>query len=177
LATANGNVPGDSDGNVLLSALAAKYDVGCPLTGASMSRPTRAILALLAVGAVLAGIVWATFQLPAFGGRPGPIVLERIRASKQFHGGHFENTPPYVSNLSFWGELKSYLGHEVREPQFEVRMERIGPRDLARPVPSGLRARWLGHATVLLEIDGLRVLTDPVLSQRASPFGFIGPAR
>ena len=142
-----------------------------------MNRLARAILALLAVGAVLAGIAWATFQLPAFGGRPGPIVLERMRASKQFHGGRFENTPPYVSNLSFWGELKSYLGDEVREPQFEVPVERIGPRDLTRPVPPGLRARWLGHATVLLEIDGLRVLTDPVLSQRASPFGFIGPAR
>ncbi len=142
-----------------------------------MNRLTRAILALLAACAVLASIVWATFQLPAFGGLAGPAVQERMRASKQVHGGRFENTPPYVSNLSFWGELKSYLGDEVREPQFAVPVERIGPRNLARPVPPGLRARWLGHATVLLEIDGVRVLTDPVLSQRASPFQFIGPAR
>ena len=27
---------------------------------------------------------------------------------------------------------------------------------------TGLRATWLGHSTVLLEIDGVRVLTDPV---------------
>jgi hypothetical protein len=140
---------------VQLSALTAKYDVGRPLTGASMNRLKRALLTLLALGAVLAGIAWATFQLPTFGGHAGPILLERMRASKQFHGGRFENTPPYVSNLSFSGELKSYLGDEVREPQFEVPVKRIGPRELARPVPSGLRARWLGHATVLLEIDGL----------------------
>ena len=41
----------------------------------------------------------------------------------------------------------------------------------------GLRAIWFGHASVLLEIDGVRILTDPVLSQRASPFQFLGPER
>jgi L-ascorbate metabolism protein UlaG (beta-lactamase superfamily) len=142
-----------------------------------MKRLAKAFLWLLALGAVLAAIAWAIFQLPTFGGRPAPEVLERMRASKQFRGGRFENTPPYVSNLSFGGEMKSYLGDEVREPQFEIPVERIGPRDLGRPVPPGLRARWLGHATVLLEIDGVRVMTDPVLSQRASPFQFAGPAR
>ena len=30
-----------------------------------------------------------------------------------------------------------------------------------RPVDSGLRATWLGHSTVLIEIGGYRVLTDP----------------
>jgi hypothetical protein len=142
-----------------------------------MNRLTKAVLVLVATGALLAGIAWATFQLPTFGGHPGPALLERMRASKQFHGQRFENTPPYVSNLSFIGETKAYLGDEVREPQFEVPVERMGPAQLDRPVPPGLRARWLGHATVLLEIDGVRILTDPILSQRASPFQFIGPAR
>ena len=35
-------------------------------------------------------------------------------------------------------------------------------RGVARQPQSGLRATWLGHSTVLIEIDGLRVLTDPV---------------
>jgi L-ascorbate metabolism protein UlaG (beta-lactamase superfamily) len=42
---------------------------------------------------------------------------------------------------------------------------------------SGLRITWLGHSTVLIEIDGVRVLTDPVWSERASPFSWIGPQR
>jgi L-ascorbate metabolism protein UlaG (beta-lactamase superfamily) len=46
-----------------------------------------------------------------------------------------------------------------------------------RPVQSGLRATWLGHSTVLLEIDGLRVLTDPVWGERVSPVPFAGPKR
>ena len=47
----------------------------------------------------------------------------------------------------------------------------------ARPPASGLRATWLGHSTVLIEIDGLRVLTDPVWGPRASPSRLVGPKR
>ena len=47
----------------------------------------------------------------------------------------------------------------------------------ARAPASGLRATWLGHSTVLIEIDGLRVLIDPVWGPRASPSRFAGPKR
>jgi L-ascorbate metabolism protein UlaG (beta-lactamase superfamily) len=40
-----------------------------------------------------------------------------------------------------------------------------------------LRVTWLGHSTLLLEIDGHRVLIDPVWGERASPFSFMGPQR
>jgi L-ascorbate metabolism protein UlaG (beta-lactamase superfamily) len=42
---------------------------------------------------------------------------------------------------------------------------------------SGMRATWLGHSTALVELDGHRVLTDPVWSDRASPLGWLGPRR
>jgi L-ascorbate metabolism protein UlaG (beta-lactamase superfamily) len=50
-----------------------------------------------------------------------------------------------------------------------------------RPVfpvePGELAVTWFGHATALVEIDGARVLTDPVWSKRCSPTQFVGPAR
>jgi L-ascorbate metabolism protein UlaG (beta-lactamase superfamily) len=46
-----------------------------------------------------------------------------------------------------------------------------------RAPASRLRATWLGHSTVLIEIDGLRVLTDPVWGPRASPSRLAGPKR
>ena len=36
---------------------------------------------------------------------------------------------------------------------------------------------WIGHATALLQLDGVNILTDPVFSDRASPFSFVGPKR
>jgi N-acyl-phosphatidylethanolamine-hydrolysing phospholipase D len=41
----------------------------------------------------------------------------------------------------------------------------------------GVRATWLGHATVLAEVDGLSVLTDPVFSDRYSASQYLGPKR
>jgi L-ascorbate metabolism protein UlaG (beta-lactamase superfamily) len=40
---------------------------------------------------------------------------------------------------------------------------------------SGLRVTWLGHSSTLVEMDGYRVLVDPIWSERASPFASVGP--
>lgn len=42
---------------------------------------------------------------------------------------------------------------------------------------SGLRVTWIGHSSLLIEVDGLRILTDPVWSERASFLSFMGPKR
>ena len=42
---------------------------------------------------------------------------------------------------------------------------------------SGLRVTWMGHSSMLVEIDGVRVLIDPVWDERASPAQWIGPKR
>ncbi|XP_054910576.1 N-acyl-phosphatidylethanolamine-hydrolyzing phospholipase D isoform X2 [Poeciliopsis prolifica] len=42
---------------------------------------------------------------------------------------------------------------------------------------AGMRVTWLGHATVLVEMEGVNILTDPIFSQRASFLQFVGPKR
>jgi len=42
---------------------------------------------------------------------------------------------------------------------------------------SGLRVTWMGHSSLLVEIDGVRVLIDPVWDKRASPLRWMGPKR
>ncbi|TXD36854.1 hypothetical protein FRC96_09035 [Lujinxingia vulgaris] len=49
--------------------------------------------------------------------------------------------------------------------------------DLASPPESGLRLTWLGHSSTLIEIDGARLLLDPIFSERASPSTMVGPRR
>lgn len=43
--------------------------------------------------------------------------------------------------------------------------------------PGELTVTWLGHASALVELDGVRILTDPVFSRRCSPSQRIGPGR
>ncbi|XP_069012785.1 N-acyl-phosphatidylethanolamine-hydrolyzing phospholipase D-like isoform X1 [Embiotoca jacksoni] len=58
----------------------------------------------------------------------------------------------------------------VMEPYF------VQHPDLSESGP-GLKVTWLGHSTVLVEMDGLNILTDPIFSKRASPVQFTGPKR
>ena len=50
-------------------------------------------------------------------------------------------------------------------------------RAYEQPPASGLRITWLGHSSTLLEIDGIRILIDPVWNQRAAPVEWAGPKR
>ncbi len=42
---------------------------------------------------------------------------------------------------------------------------------------SGLRITWMGHSTSIVEIDGVRILIDPVWDERAAPTRYVGPRR
>ena len=54
---------------------------------------------------------------------------------------------------------------------------RLDPADFSKPPLPGLRAIWFGHASVYLEIDGARIMLDPMLSEYASPLARVGPKR
>jgi L-ascorbate metabolism protein UlaG (beta-lactamase superfamily) len=105
--------------------------------------------------------------------------LERVRASRQFDGSVFRNPsgkgPALKGNkLPVLGEY--FFGSNQRVPPGALPLER--PHESWRSESStGLRVTWLGHSTALLEIDGHRVLTDPVFGERASPLSFVGPKR
>jgi L-ascorbate metabolism protein UlaG (beta-lactamase superfamily) len=116
----------------------------------------------------------------ALGARTRGHRLERIKASPRFDGNTFQNTHPVAPGLkpgTVLPTLSEYLcGGQRRTPTGPL--PTVSP--LARwatPVETGLRATWLGHSTVLVEIDGVRVLTDPVWGERASPMSFAGPKR
>lgn len=52
-----------------------------------------------------------------------------------------------------------------------------GPRPAARVDRGGLRVTLVNHATLLIQMDGVNLLTDPVWSERVSPVSFVGPKR
>jgi L-ascorbate metabolism protein UlaG (beta-lactamase superfamily) len=116
----------------------------------------------------------------AFGGRPSGPRVERLQASPRFNGTTFRNThraAPGLKKGTVLPTLSEFLmGGQRRTPPGALPI--ASPLESwARPPETGLRATWLGHSTVLVEIDGVRVLTDPVWGERASPMTFAGPKR
>ncbi|MFG2449722.1 MBL fold metallo-hydrolase [Streptomyces sp. NPDC048512] len=118
----------------------------------------------------------------AFGADPGGARMERMRRSPNFVDGVFQNpesarTRPDGSMLEF---AKVYFRKEERlhrSPAGTVPVHPTTLADLAKPAATGLRITWMGHSSVLAEIDGHRVLFDPVWGERCSPFAFAGPKR
>ncbi|MEU7167739.1 MBL fold metallo-hydrolase [Streptomyces morookaense] len=118
----------------------------------------------------------------AFGADPAGERMARIRRSPHFADGVFTNPagaarPSSRSMLAF---LPTYFRKEERvrrAPAHAVPVHPTTVADLAVPAASGLRLTWMGHSSVLAEIDGGRVLFDPVWSERCSPFAFAGPRR
>ena len=105
---------------------------------------------------------------------------ERIQSSPQFADGVFRNTSPVGAGLRKGTALSTaaefFCGGQHRTPPAPL-PSRSPLEAWSRPPETGLRATWLGHSTVLLELDGRRVLTDPVWGERASPTSFAGPKR
>jgi len=119
--------------------------------------------------------------MKSFGSKPQGARLERIKASPRWAGERFRNVHPIIAGLRDpsvpMPTIGEFLcGGERRVPRGPL--PSMSPLDVwTRPSASGLRATWLGHSTVLIEIDGLRVLTDPVWGTRASPSRVAGPKR
>ena len=117
----------------------------------------------------------------SLGARADGLRLERMQSSPQWAGSGFRNVfpiPPGLRDRTVKPPtLTEFLcGNERRVPA--TPLPSIDPTSgWSRAPDTGLRATWLGHSTVLLELDGRRVLTDPVWGPRASPSRLVGPKR
>jgi L-ascorbate metabolism protein UlaG (beta-lactamase superfamily) len=135
---------------------------------------------LLALVVLVVAIGAFVLSMPPFGGKLTGDRLARARANPQYQNGVFVNPlPPAAYRAAdVWPLISGqFFGDEVREPPSAIPVIAVAPDSLkSAPAPSGLRAFWIGHASVFVEVDGLRLLVDPIFSDYASPFD-IGPKR
>lgn len=95
--------------------------------------------------------------------------------SHNFDGTHFYG-PEYRKNNNFWEFLKwQFSGKSIPWPK-KVEVKHYAIPD--SQVNGGtIKITNVGHVTFLIQTQGVNILTDPVWSNRASPFSFIGPKR
>src|SRR5450755_2261117 len=119
--------------------------------------------------------------MKSLGRKPDGERLERIKSSPTWSVDRFANIHSVMAGLRdptvAMPALSDFLcGGARRVPNGPL--PSLNPLETWKSAPaSGLRATWLGHSTVMIEIDGHRVLTDPVCGPRASPSRFVGPKR
>jgi L-ascorbate metabolism protein UlaG (beta-lactamase superfamily) len=139
----------------------------------------RTILITLVVLILVVAIGTPLVQsMSPFGAELSGERLARAQANPQFSDGRFVNPlPPAPYTWAYVRDLLAgqFGGDEAREPPMALPLVRVPPASLQSAAP-GLRAFWIGHSSVYVEIDGVRLLIDPVFSDYASPFAF-GPKR
>lgn len=129
-------------------------------------------LLLLALGGIVMSAGNATGKAPS-GAR-----LQRIQASPQFREGSFVNDLARHDGSLLQIGYQSLVGRsQFTRPQTPLPIVHRSAQDFAALPDNGLRVTWLGHSSVLIELDGKRVLVDPVWGERASPLTWLGPKR
>ncbi|AKK29290.1 MBL fold metallo-hydrolase [Mycobacterium sp. EPa45] len=140
----------------------------------------KAALRLAAGTASLAGGGWllrALNDAPAsLGAGPGEI-RPVADGSPNYREGVFHNLEPAAA-LKLDSEESRLVLFDMFSSRTASRPGAAVPLDEPAATRSEpLAVSWLGHSTALLEIDGYRVLTDPVWSERCSPSRTVGPQR
>ena len=95
-------------------------------------------------------------------------------------GKVYQNPVPTSQKLN--GGVAKLLWQYMTSKEERVPKKTLGPfytdRSIYKAPPqNGLRITWMGHSSLLIEIDGKRILTDPVWGERASFSSFVGPKR
>jgi L-ascorbate metabolism protein UlaG (beta-lactamase superfamily) len=110
-----------------------------------------------------------------------PPFLDRVYyegpVSDHFDGRHFFNpgAPPATQRLDPRRFLNRWAkGERAPWPASVPVRPTVPPR---RVMGDAMLVTWIGHSTVLIQTAGLNILTDPIWSERASPFSFAGPKR
>ena len=132
------------------------------------------MLVVVSLIVVLAIAVIIYIQQPKFGQTPKGERLERVRKSPNYKDGSFQNrshTPDLTEGVSYYAVLKEFLFAEKKrvKPLDTIPSTKTNLLDLD---PEQNILVWFGHSSYFMQLDGKRILVDPVLSGAASPLAF-----
>ncbi len=96
--------------------------------------------------------------------------------SDHFDGERFHNPGMSADSKSMWQVLKWKMTSTVTP--WPAMIDNISKPDVAKDLKAGeISTTFINHATHLIQVKGVNIITDPVFSERASPFTFLGPKR
>lgn len=131
----------------------------------------------VAVGAAATWVARAAWGLPVAMGASAAELRAAAATSPQFRDGKFVNVEPSPLVTAADGQSIA-MALLTRDD----RGRPAGPVPLALPgrapeLAADLAATWYGHASAMVEVDGQRILLDPVWGERVSPSRTVGPRR
>ena len=126
---------------------------------------------ILLILLLLVLIVMLFIQQPSFGRIPSGERLEKIKRSPHYSATAFKNisvTPQLTEGASYVGVLSEFLFKKNKHKRPQGPLPSV-KTDLHHLAPNENILVWFGHSSYYMQVDGKRILVDPVLSGSASP--------
>lgn len=122
--------------------------------------------------------IYQFMQQAQFGKRPSGERLELINKSTNYKNNSFQNlshTPDLTEGVSMFSVLKEFIfnNNKLKKPNQSIPTIKT---DLLQLNPLENVVVWFGHSSYFIQIDGKKILVDPVLSGSVSPFSFTNKA-
>lgn len=143
----------------------------------NLPSPRTLIASAILILSCAVATVWY-LNLPMWGALPGGPRLETITRSPNYVAGMFRNqidTPMRTTDQSEWAMWIQTIfeteGHPRPSGSVPTKKTDLRALDIAQDV-----AVWLGHSSYYLQLNGRRILIDPVFSTNASPIPFTNTA-
>ncbi|MDX5418776.1 MAG: MBL fold metallo-hydrolase [Hymenobacteraceae bacterium] len=147
----------------------------------SLKRFTFYSIITLFVLAAVAGCSFMSLS-PQFGGEAKGDRLATIRQSPNYNDGVFHNPVETNMEIGFKGYVKMINSRlfgktDNMRPDWSIPVLPVDPRKFDTAQDTATVLTWFGHSAFLIEMDGKRILVDPMLGKVASPISFLGPTR
>jgi|SRR6218665_1609964 len=129
------------------------------------------MLITLALILIFILIVYLYMLQPKFGRQPSGERLNRLQNSTNYRNGSFQNlspTPPLTEGVTYYDMIReTFFGDKKGIVPFDEMPS--AKTDLFRLDPAADVLVWFGHSSYFIQLDGKKILVDPVLSGVASP--------
>lgn len=144
---------------------------------AKKSRMIGTIILTILGLTIIAGTIFYASS-PQFGGSLTKKQKSEYAKFENFKNGKFVNQAETSLNADYWEVTKkTFTSSPNRKPKRNIEVEKIDKNAFDNLSPDTTYLFWFGHSTVLLIIDGKKILIDPMFSNKSTPIPFAGAKR
>jgi L-ascorbate metabolism protein UlaG (beta-lactamase superfamily) len=144
-------------------------------------KQTFKVIGLTIIGIVVLIITVITLFIklsPQFGRKPSAEQRVEYLKSGHYKNGKFANRKLTVMDIHYWDLIKKMVnGSPNRQPRKDILVEKIDSTEIVNHRPNITRLTWFGHSAFLLELDGKKILIDPMFGRSPSPHPWVGGQR
>jgi L-ascorbate metabolism protein UlaG (beta-lactamase superfamily) len=132
------------------------------------------VIITLIIILAFAAAIYFFMQQTKFGKMPSGERLNRIKKSSNYRDGSFQNinvTPNLTEGASYYKVIKEFF---FDKSKFVIPADVLPSKktDLLTLNPDKNIFVWFGHSSYFMQVDGKKILIDPVMSGAASPLSF-----